>query len=80
MPSEDRLQDAFVGGLGLTPPVDWSALEYRGIPQWDSVAHMQLISEIEDAFDVMLDTQDVIGMSSYVVAKDLLGKYGVTFD
>lgn len=80
MASEESLQEAYRRALGLGGEVDWESLAYRGIPEWDSVAHMQLVSEIEDAFDVMLDTQDVIGMSSYVVAKDLLSKYGVSFD
>ena len=29
------------------------------------------------AFDVMLDTEDVIGMSSYPIAKQILTKLGV---
>ncbi len=42
--------------------------------------HMQLVGEIEDTFDIMLDTDDVIGMSSYPVARQILAKYGVELD
>ena len=38
---------------------------------------MQLVSTIETAFDLMLDTDDVIGMSSYDKAKEIVRKYGV---
>lgn len=78
--SEDALKEVFVTALGITPDVDVTALSYRGIEQWDSVAHMQLVGEIEDRFDIMIDTQDVIDMSSYAEVVRILGKYGVTFD
>ena len=45
--------------------------------QWDSVAHMQLVNAIELAFDIMLDTDDVIAMSSYQKAREIVGKHGV---
>ncbi len=73
-----KLQQAFTDALGLDgDATDWGNLKYRGIPEWDSVAHMQLVAEIEDAFDIMLETDDVIGMSSFTVAREILAKYGV---
>ncbi len=77
---ESRLKAAFVEALGIEAAgTDWSNLKYRSIPEWDSVAHMQLVAEIEDTFDIMLETDDVIGMSSYDVAKEILARYGVDF-
>lgn len=76
---DKRLKQAFVLGLGIEEGVtDWEHLAFRSIPQWDSVAHMQLVAEIEDEFDIMIDTDDVIDMSSYKVALHILAKYGVT--
>lgn len=78
--AEESLKSVFVEGLGLQDmTVDWSSLAYRGIPQWDSVAHMQVVAEIEETFDIMLEIEDVIGMSSFEVAKGILTKYGVAF-
>jgi acyl carrier protein len=74
-----RLQDAFAEGLSIPKDSDFSSLEYRGIEEWDSVAHMLLIGEIENTFDVMLETQDVIDMSSFTKAQEILAKYGVAF-
>jgi acyl carrier protein len=74
-----RLKNAFVEGLSISKDSDFASLEYRGIEEWDSVAHMLLIGEIENVFDVMLETQDVIDMSSFTKAQDILTKYGVTF-
>jgi acyl carrier protein len=73
----DKLQTIFSEALGLPAGVDWASLAYRKVPEWDSVAHMQLVGEIEEAFGVMLDTTDVLGMSSFAAARDILAKYGV---
>lgn len=76
----EDLESAFVSGLGIDgSSVEWSALGYRGIPEWDSVAHMALVAEIEDRFDVMLEVEDVIALSSFSAAQQILGKYGVVF-
>ena len=49
------------------------------IEKWDSVAHMHLISELEDAFNIMFDTNDIINFSSYKSGMEILNKYGVDF-
>lgn len=54
-------------------------LVYQSNPSWDSVGHMELMSEIEDAFDVMLETDDIINFSSFAKGKEILGKYGIEF-
>ncbi|MBC3804836.1 acyl carrier protein [Acetobacterium fimetarium] len=52
-------------------------LEYQGIKAWDSVGHMSLISEIEDCFDIMLDTDDIIELSTFEKGKEILKKYDI---
>lgn len=79
MTNEQKLKNAFVEGLGIDNASEFESLEYRGIEEWDSVAHMQLVSEIENEFDIMLETQDVIDMSSYPKAREIVSKYGVEF-
>ncbi|MBU3843463.1 MAG: acyl carrier protein [Candidatus Anaerobiospirillum pullicola] len=54
-------------------------LQYQGIEAWDSVGHMTLMGVLEEAFDIMLDPDDVIGFSSYAKGMEILGKYGITF-
>lgn len=55
-------------------------LEYQGIEDWDSVGHMGLIAAIEDAFDIMMDTDDIIDLSSFEKGKEILtANYGVEF-
>ncbi len=55
-------------------------LEYQAITEWDSVGHMSLIAAIEDAFNIMMDTDDIIDFSSYTKGKEILtANYGVRF-
>lgn len=41
---------------------------------WDSFTHINLISEIEDQFDVQLDTDEIISISSAKTALELIKK------
>ena len=55
-------------------------LEYNTIPEWDSLGHMSIIANIEGNFDIMMDTDDIIDMSSFGKAKEILNKkYNVQF-
>jgi acyl carrier protein len=67
-----QLRAVFVDALELGADVEVEKLEYRGIEEWDSVGHMTLIAAIEDEFDVRLDTDQVIDLSSFKVALDLV--------
>ncbi len=55
-----------------------NGLAYQAIPEWDSVGHMGLIAALEDAFDIMMDTDDIIDFSSYEKGREILSeKYEV---
>jgi acyl carrier protein len=53
-------------------------LTYQSVQLWDSVGHMGLIAELEELFDIMMDTDDIIDFSSYEKGKEILKKYGIT--
>lgn len=55
-------------------------LHYQDIIEWDSVGHMTLVSSLEDAFDIMLETDDIIDFESYEKGIEILKKYNVDFD
>jgi acyl carrier protein len=71
------LEQIFSNSLAIALSDVKDELTYQSIPQWDSVAHMTLIAAIEDEFGIMLDTDDIIDMSSVSKAKAILNKYGV---
>jgi acyl carrier protein len=72
---EDRVKTQFVECFGIEADMVVDSFEYGSIPQWDSVAHMSLIVCLEDEFDIMIDIDDVIDMSTFKKAKEIVGKY-----
>ena len=55
-------------------------LEYQSITQWDSIGHMTMISLLEDEFDIMMETDDIIDFSSFKKGIETLAKYEVPID
>jgi len=76
----DKLKNNFKDALEIELSQVTDDLAYNSIPEWDSIAHMTLIAEIEDQFDIMLDTDDVLDMSSFAKAKEILAKYDISFE
>lgn len=72
---ENKLKKAFQEGLGIASNVPFETLEYGKSSGWDSIAHMKLVAAIEAEFDIMMDVDDVIAMSSYTIAKEIVKKY-----
>ncbi len=72
---ENKLKSIFAESLGVDQSIVTDDLRYAEIPQWDSVAHMALVAAIEEGFDIMIDTEDVIDMSSFEKAKQIVTKY-----
>lgn len=54
-------------------------LKYQDVQLWDSVGHMTLVAALEEAFDIMMETDDIIDFSSYEKGMEILKKYGVEF-
>ncbi|MBB2486776.1 acyl carrier protein [Mitsuaria sp. WAJ17] len=72
---EDKLREVFSQVLGMDASQVTDELQYAVAEGWDSVAHMSLIAAIEEAFDIMIDAEDVIDMSSFRKARDIVAKY-----
>lgn len=77
MTNLEKYNQVFVECLEITESALNSDLIYNSVEQWDSIGHMAMIAELEDAFDIMIDTEDVIDFSSYEKGKDILAKYDV---
>lgn len=64
--------------------IDESGLDasftFADIEEWDSLTHLTLISELEDSFDVMFETDDILNFGGYENGINILKKYGVKFE
>lgn len=47
--------------------------------EWDSIMHMSLVSAIEQEFDVLLDTEEILRFNSFESGKEILSSHGITF-
>lgn len=55
-------------------------LNREEVPEWDSIHQLSLLSYLEDSFDIMLDGEDALGITSYEGCKDILAsKYDIVF-
>lgn len=78
MTNVEKYNNVFIENLQITED-KLAGLNYQGVELWDSVGHMTLVAALEDAFDIMLDTDDIIDLSSFEKGKEILAKYGVAF-
>lgn len=79
MSNDTTLRSVFATVLGMPVEDVTDDLAYQGHPKWDSIGHMAIIAGLDAEFDIMIDMDDVIDMSSVGKAREILGKYGVTF-
>lgn len=80
MTNLEKYNSIFMTVLGVDETVLDDSFTFKDVPQWDSVAHLSLISELEDAFDIMFDSEDILHYGSYENGKSILEKYGVIFE
>ena len=80
MSNLEKYNKAFMESFEITED-QLTGLKYQDIEAWDSVGHMGLVAALEDAVDIMMDTDDIIDFSSYEKGKEILSKeaYGVEF-
>lgn len=76
MTNKEKYVNAFVESLEISAD-QLEGLKYQEIEAWDSVGHMGLIAAIEDAFDIMMDTDDIIDFNSFEKGIELLKKYNI---
>jgi len=75
--TEGRLRSVFSQALGIPAAEIHDEIAYDKSKGWDSLAHMTLVSALDSEFGIMLDTDDVLDLSTYGKSKDILRKYGV---
>ena len=79
MSNLEKYKQAFCNSFNVTED-ELPGLKYQAVKLWDSVGHMNLVAELEDAFDIMMETDDIIDLSSFEKGIDILKeKYDVDF-
>jgi|TARA_B100002003_G_scaffold85875_1_gene80375 acyl carrier protein len=77
--NKKKYQDTFIKSLSIDGKKFNEKIKYNEISEWDSIGHMTLMSELEGAFNITIDTDDIVDFSSFNKGFEILEKYGVKF-
>jgi acyl carrier protein len=77
MTNKQKYDQVFIDSFAVTADQLNESLVYQSVQQWDSIGHMGMVAALEDAFDIMLETDDIIDFGSYLKGIDILAKYDV---
>ncbi|HYA13526.1 MAG TPA: hypothetical protein VEF33_04220 [Syntrophales bacterium] len=80
MTNKEKYEQAFITCFSLEKTALNDELVYNSLPEWDSVGHMAMITVLEETFNIMIETDDIVDFSSYNKGFEILEKYGVTFN
>lgn len=79
MTNQEKYNQAFTETLEIGEE-QLTGLKYQDIETWDSIGHMNLVAVLEEAFDIMMDTDDIIALSSYEKGMEILSdNYSIQF-
>lgn len=80
MENRKKYNDIFVQVFGVDESELDETFNFKDVESWDSLTHMTLIGELEDAFDVMFKTEDILHYGGYLNGIEILKRYGVDFE
>ena len=78
MTNLEKYNNAFIENFEVSEN-QLNDLVYQSVEQWDSVGHMGLIADLEDAFEITIEMDDIVDFSGYLEGKNILAKYDVNF-
>jgi acyl carrier protein len=77
MSNLQKYKDTFIDSLSIKKDEFNEKLKYNEIPEWDSIGHMTLVSNLESEFNISIEIDDILDFSSYKKGIELLKKYKV---
>ena len=77
MSNKQKYQDIFIKSLTIDSKKFNENLKYNEIAEWDSIGHMTLMSELEEGFNISMETDDIVDFSSFKKGIEILKKYKV---
>ena len=77
MDNKKKYEKIFIKALSIDKSTFSEKIEYNEIPEWDSIGHMTLISNLETTFKISIDNDDVLDFSSFKKGMEILKKYKI---
>lgn len=79
MSNLEKYNQAFINTFEISVNELDGRFNFNEVDVWDSMAHLTLIAELEDAFEVMFETEDILHFGGYENGMKILTRYGVEF-
>lgn len=76
MTNKEKYDQIFITSFRVNEK-ELSTLRYQDANNWDSIGHMNMIAELEEAFNIMIEMQDILDFSSYLKGIGIVKKYGI---
>lgn len=77
MTNIEKYNQAFVEVFSVEESALGSNFNKDSVDSWDSVHQLNIIALLEESFDIMLDPEDIMELTSYEKGKELMAKYDV---
>lgn len=73
----EKYNQIFTEVFGVDASALGDSFGKENVAEWDSVHQLNLVSMAEDAFDIMLDPEDIMAFTSYVKGLEIIRNQGV---
>ena len=77
MTNLEQYNAIFVEVFGVSTDSLGENFSKETVSEWDSVHQLNIISLLEETFDLMLDPEDIMACTSYNAGKEILTKQGI---
>lgn len=76
----EKYQSVFINIFNVKVNELNESFTFKDVFEWDSITHMSLIADLEDCFDVMFETEEILNFGSYLNGIKILESKGVVFN
>ncbi len=70
----DKARNILIDVLNLSEETENDKLTRTNIAEWDSLKHISLIAEIETAFDIIIEPEEIVEMTSIKSIVEIINK------
>lgn len=77
MTNLETYNNAFIEAFAVDASVLNDSFSKDTVENWDSIHQLNIIALLEESFDILLEPEDIMGFTSYLLGKEILKKYDV---
>ncbi|GAA3652854.1 acyl carrier protein [Flavivirga jejuensis] len=77
MNTTEQLYKVIAKALDISTEIITDQLEYQSIVEWDSMSHLILVEALETTYNIEIETEDILEMSTVAKLKDVLKKKNI---